>query len=127
MVNDLDNVIRTTRLDAARQKGEERRCNICSGIFKNEHDVQIPQGMSKHKELLKQHKAPDTTQRLISKFISSACQSVVNQSQETNHSTPDLSAQLAWNTGRGGESERLVDFERKPQLNLPPAADRRWA
>lgn len=95
--------------------------------MRNERGMKIHQGKSKCKEPLQQRKATYTTQRAISEFISTFCQSVEDQDQEGNHSAPDLSAQSAQSTRRGGESESLESVGKKPCLNLPPAADRRWA
>ena len=95
-------------------------------MFKNEHGVKIHQGKSKCKEQLQQRKAPVMTQRAISEFTSIACQSTEEDTgQEANHSAQDLPAEPVQST-RGGESESMEGFERKPRLNLPPAADRRW-
>lgn len=126
-VNDPDDGQRTTRLDAARQEGEaRRRCNNCGRMFKNEHGVKIHQGKTKCKEQLQQRKAPVMTQRAISEFTSTACQSTEeDQGQEANHSAQDLPAEPAQST-KGGESEGPEGFKRKPRLNLPPATDRRW-
>lgn len=64
----------------------------------------------------------------LSKFCTEVRQSVEeDQGQEANHSVPDLPAQPTQSTGRVGEPESPRDFTRKPHLNLPPAADRRWA
>ena len=114
-------------MDAARHEGEaQRRCNICGRMFKNERGVKIDQGKSlKCKEQLQQRKAPAMTQRAISEFTSTACQSTEEVGQEANHSAPDLSAEPVQST-RGSESVNLEGYERKPRLNLPPAADHRW-
>ena len=50
-----------------------------------------------------------------------------DQGQEANHSAPDLPAQPAQSIGGISEPESPKDFARKPCLNLPPTADRRWA
>ncbi|KAL7375498.1 hypothetical protein ABVT39_018469 [Epinephelus coioides] len=115
-------------MDAARQKGEaKRRCNICRGLFKNKRGVKIHQGKTKCKKQNQQRRAPELTQSHISEFVRVVRQSVEDQGQEANHSALHLPAQPAQSTGRGDESECLKDFERKPRLNLPSAADRRWA
>ncbi|CAM4687864.1 unnamed protein product [Leuciscus chuanchicus] len=84
-------------------------------------------GKTKCKKQQQQREAPGNTQRVISEYITVACQSEEDRSQEAHHSAPDLSAQPAQSTRRGGESEMLEDFERKLRLNLPSATDRRWA
>ncbi len=95
--------------------------------FKNERGVKIHQGKSKCKEQSQQRKAPELTQSNLFKF-KGVHQSVEEvQGQEANHSAPDLPAEPTQSIGRVGEPESLNDFERKPRLNLPPAADRRWA
>lgn len=111
----------------AEWKGEaKRRCNICGRIFKNDRGVRIHQVQSKCKEQLQQRKASNSTQKFISEFISSTCQSEEDQSQEANHSTLDLRAETAQSTRRQGEPERLENFERKSRLNLPASADHIW-
>ncbi len=129
MVKDPDNGKRTMRTDVERQKAEaKRRCNICRGLFKNERGVKIHQGKSKCKEQSQQRRAPELTQSNLSKFVKGVHQSVEEvQGQEANHSAPDLPAQPTQSIGRVGEPESPKDFERKPRLNLPPAADCRWA
>ncbi|KAF4111690.1 hypothetical protein G5714_008721 [Onychostoma macrolepis] len=112
-----------------RQKVEaKRRCNVCGGLFKNERSVKIHQGKSKCKEQSQQRRAPELTQSNLSKFVKGVHQSVEEvQGQEANHSAPDLPAQPTRSIGKAGEPESPKDFERKPCLNLPPAADFRWA
>lgn len=129
MVKDPDNGQRTMRTDAERQKAEaKRRCNICGGLFKNERGVKIHQGKSKCKGQDQQRRAPKLSQSNLSGFVKGVCQSVEeDQGQEANHSAPDLPAQPTQSTGRVGEPRSPEDFERKPRLNLPSAADRRWA
>lgn len=96
-----------TSLDAEQEGEAKSRCNICDRIFKNEQGVRIHQGKYKCKEYLQQRKASNSTQRFISEFISFTC------------------AETVQSTRRGGEPERLEDFERKPRLNLPASADYR--
>ncbi len=116
------------RTDEERQKAEaKRRCYICGGLFKNERGVKIHQGKSKCKEQSQQRRAPELTQSNLFKFVKGVHQSVEEvQGQEANHSAPDFPAQPTQSIGRV-EPECPKDFERKPRLNLPPAADRRWA
>lgn len=116
-------------MDADRQKAEEKRiCNICGGLFKNEHGVKIHQGKSKCKEQRQQRRAPQLTQSNLSEFVKGARQSVEeDQGQEANHSAPDPPAEPTQSAGGAGELESPRDFARKPRLNLPPATDRRWA
>lgn len=129
LVTDPDNGKRTTRTDEERQKAEaKRRCNICGGLFKNERGVKIHQGKSKCKEQRQQRRAPELTQSNLSEFVRDVRQSVEeDQGQEANHSAPDLPAQPAQSIGGISEPESPKDFARKPRLNLPPTADRRWA
>ncbi|CAM4377895.1 unnamed protein product [Leuciscus chuanchicus] len=124
--------LRSQAVDNRTQQSQSARlllhCNICGGLFKNERGVKIHQGKSKCKEQSQQRRAPKLTQSDISKFVKDVHQSVEeDQGQEANHSAPDLPAQPTQSTGRVGEPESQKDFERKPRLNLPPAADCRWA
>lgn len=116
-------------MDVERQKAEDkRRCSICGGLFKNERGVKIHQGKSKCKEQRQQRRAPQLKQSNLSEFVTDVRQSVEeDQGQEANHSAPDLPAEPTQSAGGVGESESPRDFARKPRLNLPPAADRRWA
>ncbi len=117
---------------AAQEGGAKRRSIFCVGIFKSmvsEFTEASPSAKSNYSHT--EHLMP--LREVTSEFISSACQSVKDKGQKANHSPPGLLAEPAQHTRRGGESaclesiRNLEGIRKKPQLNLPPAADRRWA
>lgn len=70
------------------------------------------QGKPKGKKHRQQRRAPELTQSDLSEFVKVVRQLVEeDQGREANHRS---------------ESKSPKDFERKPRLNLPPAAHRRW-